>query len=196
MARQLLTHLAEDQPVRDQLEWGDYLLKNARPRAFYNPTGLYIHLIQENVLPPEQFETCRQRQLREVARQARDSRELEQARQELAFAEYRKRAVGEFIRMNYTAQEFSDMVRRKREELLGMAHWKRVYSLHQGSFDSVAERQLKADLADRIGVLSFAEFQKADSSSQGTVPAWDLEGSDSTPWPSSEETRQTEPLKS
>jgi hypothetical protein len=196
MARHLLTHLAEDQPVRDQLEWGDYLLKNARPRAFYNPTGLCIHLIQENVLPPEQFETGRQRQLREAARQARDSRELEQARQELAYVGYRKKVVEEFIRLNYTAQEFSELVRRKREELLEMAHWKRVYSLHQGAFDSVAERQLKADLAGRIGILSFAEFQKADSSSQGTVTAWDPEDSDSTPWPSSEETQQTEPLKS
>jgi hypothetical protein len=114
----------------------------------------------------------------------------------LAYVEYRKKVVDEFIRMNYTAQEFSDMVRRKREELLEMAHWKRVYSLHQGSFDLVAERQLKADLAGRIAILSLAEFQKADSSSQGIGTAWGLEGSDSTPRPSSEEGQQTEPLKS
>jgi hypothetical protein len=84
MARHLLTHLAEEQQVMDQLEWGDYLLKKARSQTFYNPAGLYIHLIRENVIPSEQFETSRQRKLKEMARQARESQELEQARQELA----------------------------------------------------------------------------------------------------------------
>ena len=175
MARHLLTHLAEDQQVLDQLEWGDHLLRNARPNAFYNPTGLYIHLIRENVIPPDQFATSRQRQLREAARQARETRELERARQELAYVEYRRQAVEPFICLNYTSQEFSAMVRKKRYELLQMAYWKRIYSLHKESFDSVAERQLKADLACRIGILSFAEYQKQNSSSSGNGATSSLE---------------------
>ncbi len=191
MARHLLTHLAEDQQVLDQVEWGDHLLRNAQPNAFYNPTGLYIHLIRENVIPPDQFETSRQRQLREDACQTRKARELDQARQELAYGEYRKQAVDQFICLNYTSQEFSGMVRKKRDELLQMAYWKRIYSLHKGSFDSVAERQLKADLACRIGILPFGEFQKQYSSSPGTITASSLEDSGSVPTQSLAETRLT-----
>jgi hypothetical protein len=166
-----------------------------RPNAFYNPTGLYIHLIRENVIPPDQFETSRQRRLREAACQARETRELEQAKKELAYGEYRRQAVEQFISLNYTSQEFSAMVRKKRDELLQLAYWKRIYSLHKESFDSVAERQLKADLACRIGIRSFAEFQKQNSSSSKTGTPSSLEDSDSVPTHSSAETRLIKHLK-
>lgn len=101
----------------------------------------------------------------------------------------------EFVQVNYTVQEFSEMVRRKKSELLQMTHWKRIYSLHSDSFDSVAERQTKADLAGRIGLLSFEEFQTIYASSRGEATPVDLEDSCSTPIPSTEENQTTVLLK-
>ena len=69
----LLKDLKPDQQVMDQLEWGDHLVFHSpNKHKFYNPAGLYIHLIKENATPPETFETSRKRSLREAARQARE----------------------------------------------------------------------------------------------------------------------------
>src|SRR5262249_4410094 len=62
--RKLLQGLAEGQEVIDQIEWGDQLIAQAPKGKFYNPAGLYVHLIKENVIPPPGFESNRQRTLR------------------------------------------------------------------------------------------------------------------------------------
>ena len=116
-----------------------------------------------------------------------ESQELERARQELAYVEYRKQAIEEFIRTNYTAQEFSEMVRRKKEELLQTTHWKRIYILNKDSFDSLAERQTKAELASRIGILSFGEFVKEYKASLGKATTLPLEYSSPATAPSVEQ---------
>ena len=69
----LLKDLKPDQQVMDQLEWGDHLVFHSpNKHKFFNPAGLYIHLIKENAVPPETFETSRKRSLREAACQARE----------------------------------------------------------------------------------------------------------------------------
>ena len=69
----LLKDLKPDQQVMDQLEWGDHLVFHSpNKHKFFNPAGLYIHLIKENATPPETFETSRKKSLREAARQARE----------------------------------------------------------------------------------------------------------------------------
>src|SRR6185503_5383140 len=62
-SRKLLLALAEDQQVLDQIEWGDNLIAQAPPGKFYNPAGLFVQLIKDNVVPPASFETSRQRTL-------------------------------------------------------------------------------------------------------------------------------------
>jgi hypothetical protein len=164
----LLRNLKPEQQVMDQLEWGDYLLRTALPRTFYNPSGFYLHLVKENVIPPEQFETSRKRRLREAAHKAKEAKELEKARIELSYMEYRKQAVEQFIQSHYTPEQYSGMVETKRADLLRLDYWKRIYSVHKSSFDRVAERQLKADLAEQIGLLSFSDFQKKQALSVAT----------------------------
>ena len=87
------------------------------------------------------------------------------------------------------------MVRRKREELLQMAHWKRINSLHKDSFDSVAERQTKAELASRIGTLSYGEFVKEYGASQGKATTLPLEDSCPPTAPSAEQHQPDSLLK-
>ena len=58
----LLKDLKPDQQVMDQLEWGDHLVFHSpNKHKFFNPAGLYIHLIKENATPPETFETSRKK---------------------------------------------------------------------------------------------------------------------------------------
>ena len=52
---------------------------------------------------------------------------------------------------------------RDRADLLKMDCWKRIFSVHRSSSDRAVERQLKAELAGQIGLLSLAEFQKKRS---------------------------------
>ena len=159
----LLNSIKPDQLVMDQLEWGDHLLRTAPPRTFYNPSGFYLHLIKENILPPEQFESSRQRRLRESARMAKEARELEQARLELAYLEYRKQAVNQYIETHFTPEQFSQVVQAKRAELLKMDYWRRIFAVHKDSIDRVVECQLKADLSGQVGLLSLVEFQQKRS---------------------------------
>jgi hypothetical protein len=73
----------------DQLEWGDNLLRHAPKGKFYNPADLYIHLIKENVIPPETFESTRKRTLREAASQVQEREEQDLARISLAYLQYK-----------------------------------------------------------------------------------------------------------
>lgn len=68
-AREILTSLPPDQPVLDQLEWGDYQVAQSRGKIT-NPAGFYISLLQRNTNPPPTFETS-------TARNARHRAELE-----------------------------------------------------------------------------------------------------------------------
>jgi Replication initiator protein A len=70
-ARQLLSNLAGDRLVMDQLEWGDHLIRSSSGPKISNPVGFYIYLVKENITPPETFETSRIRRLREKAETAR-----------------------------------------------------------------------------------------------------------------------------
>jgi hypothetical protein len=83
--------------------------------------------------------------------------------------EYRKQAVDQYIQTHFTSEQFSEAVQRKQAELLRMDYWKRIFSVHKSSFDRVAERQLKADLAEQIGLLSLAEVQKKQAFSPETA---------------------------
>src|SRR5262249_36569125 len=48
----LLRDLKPNQQLMDQLEWGDHLVFHSPNKyKFYNPAGLYIHLIKENATP-------------------------------------------------------------------------------------------------------------------------------------------------
>lgn len=115
-ARKLLANLAEGQPVLDQLEWGDHLIRQA-PGNFRNPPGFYIHLIKENITVPEEFETSRKRQLREEAYAQRAEAEHEQLKLEVAYEEYLSEEVDRYIATEEGQVEYDKLVKAKKTEL-------------------------------------------------------------------------------
>ena len=46
--------------VLDQLEYGDWVIAKSK-KAIVNPTGFYIYLLRENVIPPDSFESSSKR---------------------------------------------------------------------------------------------------------------------------------------
>jgi hypothetical protein len=117
-ARKLLSNTAEGQAVLDQLEWGDYWIRQNSCSKIVNPTGFYIYLIRENVGIPETFETSRKKSLRKEEQKARDRQVEEQAAREVEFDRYRTEALDRFISENYSEQEFEALMEIKKHELL------------------------------------------------------------------------------
>ena len=62
-ANRLLRSLPADQPVTDQLEYGDYLIWKSRA-TIKNAPGFYVYLLRQNILPPEEFETSSRKETR------------------------------------------------------------------------------------------------------------------------------------
>jgi hypothetical protein len=62
-ARKLLARLAPDQPVMDQLEYADAVIRQARGRI-QNPPGFYVSRLQDNSPNPPGFETSAARKIR------------------------------------------------------------------------------------------------------------------------------------
>jgi hypothetical protein len=165
----LLRNLRPGQHVMDQLEWGDHLLRNAPRGKFYNPAGLYIHLIKDNVIPPESFETSRKRKLREAAEHARDEDARELAQMELAYMEYKDQELASFINKRWSAEEWASLVEAKKREMLEQDRWKRLLSFNQDSLDQAAERQVKAGIANTVPLLTFPEFREKMQASSSTL---------------------------
>jgi len=84
-ARRMLLDLPVDQPVLDQLEWGDFeIARRAGTRdKIQNPPGFYIYLLETNCRVPHDFETSRKRQARELAQKQRQDADVFEARRQL-----------------------------------------------------------------------------------------------------------------
>ncbi|MCI0623422.1 MAG: replication initiator protein A [Acidobacteria bacterium] len=173
-SRELLNGLAIGQQIMDQLEWGDYQIRQAPRGKFYNPSGLYIRLIRENIKPPENFESSRKRQLREAADRAWHQEQEEKARLELVYIEYRDQTVERYIQKNYSKEFYASSVRAKKLELL--AQDKRLRETwNDETLTRVAERRLRQDIAVRIPLLTMEEFrnqQKGRRSEQELLPGF------------------------
>lgn len=171
-SRRLLQYLAQGQHVLDQLEWGDQLIAQAPYGKFYNPPGLYIQLIKDNVIPPETFESSRKKKLRVEAEQAERNDQQDRARLELAYEEYKKREIDEHISANY--EEYKQYVESKKQEFLdkhkSMSFW------DENTLARLAETGARAEIAKRIPLHTLEAFSREQihpsppPSVQGDVP--------------------------
>lgn len=96
-ARQLVMNVPDNQPVMDQIEWGDEILRTAPKGKFFNPPGLYVYVVRENILPPADFETSRKRDLRQGNHANRNAEELDRLRVELEYEDYCSREVETYL---------------------------------------------------------------------------------------------------
>lgn len=142
----------------DQLEWGDYLLASSAKGRFFNPAGLYIHLVKENAILPDSFETSRKRRLREAAKQALEREEQQQAAVELAYLEYQKQQLDDYIQFHFSREEWEAMMEIKKQELLEQVYWRRIFAGKQDLLNKAAGQLVRREVSDQVKRMSFSEF--------------------------------------
>lgn len=169
-ARELLSNLAVGQQVMDQLEWGDYQIQKAPNGKFYNPSGIYIRLVRENIVPPDIFESSRKRKLREEAHAAYVKEQEQKAALEIAYWAYKDQTIDKYIQKNYSKEFYASCVRTKLQELISQDRkLKEKYS--ESTLSNLAEKRFRQDITTRIPLMTFQEFceqapQRNDSGQQ------------------------------
>lgn len=163
-ARQLLLDIPEEQPVLDQLEWGDAeIARKERTREpIVNPPGFYVYLLRSNYPVPAHFETTRKRQLREEARQREAEARAREAEKELERYEQRGRyeafLTAETDRHIDGKMAKEAVERRLREHMRDIQHDAPQYRWPQDTLREFAWRRLREEVAAELELPSFEEF--------------------------------------
>ncbi len=156
VARQLVAQSPQEQTIRDQLEWGDYLIRTSRGGRFHNPAGFYVYLLRNRVLPPRDFETSRVRLLREAEAAKSAGEGLRRLEVENEYAEYRVKQIEEARAMKYPGDaltaKFAQIETEIRAETPDAQYWV------PARFETLARQRLDAEIAQEIPLLSFEEF--------------------------------------
>ncbi|MGH9436514.1 MAG: hypothetical protein ACRD22_01135 [Terriglobia bacterium] len=139
----------------DILEWGDHLIRKARPGTFRNPAGFYIYLVCEGIKPPRGFDTTRLR----LARQAGEVQEQERWHQqfiaEQAYNEYLERETDKYLHEKITVSELTDLKTAKKKDL-------RCQFRHVGphELDTLTERAVRTDIRRSLSLKDFDTFSR------------------------------------
>lgn len=150
-AHRLLRSLPADQPVLDQLEYGDYLVWKSRS-AIKNAPGFYIYLLRHNILPPETFETTSRRE----ARQRNERREADDHRRRILLEDEYHDFCRERIRVYFQslpAEKQAEMLAEKTRVV--RRQWSHLPPV---TVEELAHRQIESELRDRLRLPSFDEF--------------------------------------
>jgi hypothetical protein len=153
-ARELLARRSSGEEIIDQIEYVDSLVNNAPKGKFHNPSGFYVKFIQDNAPVPESFLSSRKQRLLEQAKQASDSENARIARLQVAFDDYQKATVEEYL--NGLAEgEYKLMFSDTRQRL------KRSYSgMTDEQLTALTASCIRNDLLDsgQVKTISFKEF--------------------------------------
>jgi hypothetical protein len=153
-ARRLLRQIPEDQPIIDQLEWGDYTVSNSK--SITNPPGFYVYLLKENIRPPDAFETSSKRRQRQL--EENDQREEHIRRVTL---ENRYHDFCEEQTHSYLLQMPPEI---RTERLAGKLRLVRKQWGHlpKDAIEQIAMRQLENEVRDELALPSLEEFADRD----------------------------------
>ena len=127
-ARQLALEIADDQPVMDQIEYTDHLIRqDRRARSkIANPAGLYIWAIENNLCVPGEFETTRKKQARELQEQATNEQRSRTLQLQIDYDEYCQEEIAQRLKVEYpperletTLHEQMKAIKREQPEWFG-----------------------------------------------------------------------------
>jgi hypothetical protein len=164
VARQLLASLPDDQPIHDQIEWGDYLIQTSRTGTFRNPAGFYVYLLRNAILPPKEFETSRRREARQNLLPTGSTSSCEDLQLENEYTEYRLNAVD-----NARTRRFpGELLRTKITELTSeiCANTPEATNWLPVRLEEVALQKLNAEIAKELPLMTleeFAQFRKGQA---------------------------------
>jgi hypothetical protein len=151
-ALKLLRQVSADQPVLDQLEWGDHLIRTSSPGKFRNPAGFYLSLVEENIVPPAAFNTTRKRSLHAVENAERDRELIERQRVELLYEEYIERELDAAV-ASLSSEKLESMRKAKRDE-----YARQFPSLQAATLDEIANQGVRFELRSQHAIMSLEDF--------------------------------------
>jgi len=112
-ARQLALDIPQEQPVLDQIEYAEHLMRqdSKSRRKITNPAGFIIWAIESNLTVPETFEPSRKRKTREFQDQALAEERHRQIQMEYDYEEYCRNKVREKILAEYPEERLKAVIR-------------------------------------------------------------------------------------
>ena len=152
----LLRSLPADQPIADQLEYGDYLIWKSRA-TIKNAPGFYVYLLRQNILPPEDFETSS----RKETRRANEERDAQETRRRILLEdEYHEYCRGEGARASGEFGEEAQKALLAEKMRTVRRQWGH---LPAATIEELATRQLESDLRAKLDLLSFERVYRPQS---------------------------------
>jgi hypothetical protein len=152
-ANRLLRSLPADQPVGDQLEYGDYLIWKSRA-TIKNAPGFYVYLLRQNILPPEDFETSSRKEKRR-ADEERDAQEA--CRRILLEDEYHEYCRGKVQAHLKTVGEEAQKAMLAEKMRTVRRQWGH---LPAATIEELASRQVESDVRAKLDLMSFDQFTR------------------------------------
>jgi len=154
-ALELLSKLQPGQQVIDQLEWGDDVIRRARPGQFRNPPGLLISFIEMNLTPPNYFESSRLVKLRQAAQQAAAEEDLRRLQLENAYEHYKRERVDQYIDEELAPEDYQKLFAVHRKAVAA-----KYKAFSPGSITEIAQGLVRTELMTKIPILTFEQFVK------------------------------------
>jgi hypothetical protein len=163
-ARRLEAELGDRQPVLEQLEWGDHVIRKAGPKRFYNPPGFYVYLLKQNILPPPEFV----RRSRVEAEPAVTQRPGVHSQLELqaAYDEHRKAIIDRMLAFPEVAQRLAELIVAK--EIALPKQYRSLSLCPKETLRELAESAARGELAASLQIETFAEFCEAHKKAEPT----------------------------
>ena len=154
-ARELFSNLQLGQYVIDQLEWGDEVIRRARPGTFRNPPGLLISFVEGNLTPPNHFESSRLKTLRDRAEREKAEHRSKRLQLELRYEEYCRQEAERYVEEELAGDEYKSLFAAKKHELT-LAY--RSLALNPISLTEMAHAGVRSEIMQRAKLQNFQEF--------------------------------------
>ena len=151
-ARQLVRSLPLDQPVLDQLEYCDWLIRTGR---FRNPAGFYVKMLRDNIPVPLSFETSTRRRLREQQELEASEREFRRLRVEADYELYLQNEINGHIERVLSAEAYEERVNTEIQTFLQEQEYK---NLPATTVREIGEARVRRSLRVELCLLSMEEF--------------------------------------
>jgi hypothetical protein len=164
VAEELSRSRGDDPSLIDVLEWGDQLIRNARPGTFRNPAGFYIYLVREGIKPPSGFESTRLRAARQAEQTKQEERRLEQWQLELAYEEYVESETKKHMSENITEIQLASLRDQKKQDLKSQFR-----SMTSEQLDALAQQTVFMEIRRTVPVKDFGQFCRDRVQSQAQL---------------------------
>lgn len=159
-ARQLALDVADHQPVRDQIEYAEYLIRqDRRARSkISNPAGFLIWAIEQNLVVPADFETSTRRRHRDEAERRESEAQVNLLRLEEDYQDFCRQEVQRILaayspeRLELALRDQCKAIKREQPEWFGR--------ISESTKREVAMSRLQTSVASEADLPSFEVWRR------------------------------------